>query len=147
MRSIRRLWIATTFIFLLAGYAQADLNIIIPDQDAEGLKITTMVADGQFDSAVDALLKDEGANDSSRSIVLANFQATVKSKGGLIDKIFDKTYGTSERQIIYTLSADGATTFYFRYNFKRWPKGWVFVNFAFEASTADLFPKVWTIIP
>jgi len=117
----------------------------IADQDALALETTTLAISDPA-AAVDKVIS-LGNPTSQRDVFVASLKVAQNFQGGIIDKVWDKTYGTTLRQIIYMVSQDGKGTIYFRFNFKRWPKGWVLSNFAFDANDQQMFPPDWPLIP
>lgn len=57
------------------------------------------------------------------------------------DKVIDKTFGESLRQIVYYCFVKDIGFVYFRFNFKRSSGGWLLANFNFKTETNELFPK------
>lgn len=59
----------------------------------------------------------------------------------LADKVLDKTFGKSLRQIIYYCYIKKIGYVYFRFNFKLAGNGWHMVHFIFRREAQELFPK------
>lgn len=69
------------------------------------------------------------------------FERLAGARVSVTDKVYDVTYGSSLRQIVYYTSLDRVAFVYLRFNFKRIGKGWVLVNFLFRDELSELFPE------
>jgi len=145
---MRKIWLVLIVCLGLGFQAYpllADDVHPIPDPDDFALETTTQVI-GDVSGAVDKVVTAMG-NSSQRDILLASLKTVPDWHGGIIDKVWDKSYGTTLHQIIYTVATDGKGELYFRYNFKRWPKGWILANFAFKSENQQIFPPEWQLVP
>ena len=68
-------------------------------------------------------------------------KAFVDKKVDYSDKVIDKTFGKSLRQIVYYCFVENVGFIYFRFNFKNSSTGWILANFIFKSETNELFPK------
>jgi hypothetical protein len=61
-------------------------------------------------------------------------------KADLSDKVIDKQYGTSLRQIVYYQYIPDIGFLYVRFNYKRTNTGWVLANFLYKTENMEIFP-------
>lgn len=142
-KALRTTVLAFGLAACLAVPARAEDPAVQADPGAAAQNYTEMIASGRIDEGAKAIAGAIGAADRADSLAgpLGGFR---NLKAEVTDKVVDKTYGTSLRQIIYVLNYPTTNFLYLRYNFKRTGKGWMLVDFTFKTETREIFPKDFT---
>lgn len=126
---------------LLFAVCRADAGTakIVDDMDATALAMSKAFSEDRVDDFV-GMLADLIGTPEQKASLLNTFGVLKGKKAELIDKVVDKSYGTSLRQIVYFLPYSDYNFIYLRFNFKRTGKGWIMANFLYKNETQEIFP-------
>lgn len=127
--------------------ALAEVPSIVADQDATAQELTQLVVSGDFQKATDKIYDLLGKKPGKKEVFLAELKQYDGYKDSVVDKVFDKSYGTSLRQIIYVTLNSDKLALYQNFTFKRWPEGWVLTQYTIDEGNGGLFPSNWKFGP
>jgi hypothetical protein len=136
---IARVFLITIGLFFPVGIAAAGSAKIIDDMDAVALTMSKAFSEDRLDEVAGMLTELVGIPEQKTS-VQNSFGHFKGKRADLVDKVVDKTYGTSLRQIVYLLPYSDNSFLYLRFNFKRTGTGWILANFWYKTETQEIFP-------
>ena len=137
--TVARVSLITLALLFAVGRVEAGTAKIVDDMDAIALTMSKDFSEDRLDDVADMLTELVGIPEQKTSVE-NSFGLFKGKRADLIDKVVDKTYGTSLRQIVYFLSYSDNTFLYLRFNFKRTGKGWILANFWYKTEGVEIFP-------
>jgi hypothetical protein len=137
--TVARVSLIIVGLLFAASHAVAGSAKIVDDMDATALAMSEAFGEDRLDDFA-GLLADLVGTPEQKASLQNTFGAFKGKKAELIDKVVDKSYGTSLRQIVYFLPYSDYNFLYLRFNFKRTGKGWIMANFWYKNETQEIFP-------
>jgi len=137
--AIARIFLVTVGLLFAAGTATAGEPKYIDDTDAVALAVSKAIGEDRLDDFA-TMLADLVGSPEQKTALQNSFGTFKGRKADLFDKVVDKSYGTSLRQIVYVLPYTDIDFLYLRFNFKRMGKGWIMANFLYKTETQEIFP-------
>lgn len=134
-----------TFVFCLLAlcFARSIASaapVPIDDPDKYAAQVMGLMVKGDTAAAANVISESIGKPGDAEAIK-NTFGALSAKTVDYSDKVLDKTFGKSLREIVYYSFIDNLGFVYYRFNFKMSSRGWLLANFNFKSETNELFPK------
>ena len=139
MRFIRACLFGLIALSLHSTIAIADAQRI-DDPDKYAGEVTALLSNNDV-ASVSKKISDAIGRPSDAEKLQSALNVFTSKKSNYSDKVIDKTFGKSLRQIVYYCFVEDIGFVYFRFNFKMSSRGWLLANFNFKSETNELFPK------
>jgi hypothetical protein len=138
MRPLLACLFALVVLSLHATAALADAQRI-EDPDKYAGEVMSLLSSNDM-ASVAKKVSDAVGKPSYAENVQNALKALVDKKIDYSDKVVDKTFGNSLRQIVYYCFVENVGFIYFRFNFKMSSRGWILANFLSKSEASKLFP-------